>query len=68
MTPHTFHPLTTKQIGDRVKIHKHPASGTDSYFYGTVIHRPLHDHLEVEWDKVIPYLGKYTTTYCSILV
>jgi hypothetical protein len=65
---HQFHPLTDKQIGDRVKAPYHPASPDTKYFYGTVIHRPPHDDLEVEWDKPIPFMGKYSSLLPAIRI
>ena len=38
------------------------------YFYGTVIHRPPHDDLEVEWDKPIPFMGKRSSLLPAIRI
>lgn len=63
-----FHPMTTKKIGDRVKVPRFATDETRGYHYGTVEHRPLRDELIVVWDQPIPYMGsKYSTIYPAIL-
>lgn len=49
---HKFHPFTTKKVGDRVKILRHPASGdADGYYYGTLT------EAGVVFDEVVPIRG-----------
>lgn len=63
-----FHPYTTKQEGDRVKIPRHPLDESRGYYFGTVIHRPPSDHFLVQWDEDIPYLPNPSFTTPAILI
>jgi hypothetical protein len=67
MTP-PFHPQTTKMIGDRVKMPRHPADESRGWYYGTVFHQAPSDRLKVRWDEDIPYCSRITDTYIAILV
>jgi hypothetical protein len=63
-----YHPMTTKKIGDRVKVPKHPADYSRGYFFGTVIHRGPSDNLLVQWDENIPYMSNPGPLMPAILV
>jgi len=64
----TFHSSTIKQLGDRVKILRHPADESRGYVFGTVTHRPPSDELIVMWDEKLPYLPNPSSTFPAILV
>ena len=70
-----FHQLHPKILGDRVKIPRHAADESRGFYYGTVIQGRIRfdreinfdsDGLIVEWDEHVPYLGKYSETFCAI--
>lgn len=63
-----FHEYTHKQIGDRVKVPKHPADHSKGYFFGTVIHRGPSDNLLVQWDENIPYMSNPSPILPAILI
>jgi hypothetical protein len=63
-----FHPCTTKKIGDRVKVPKHPASEECGYYYGTVVHIGPSDDLRVQWDQKIPFMARTSNIEPAILV
>lgn len=63
-----FHPLTTKKIGDRVKIPKNSLDESLGFDYGTIHHVGPSDDLTVFWDHKTPFLAQHTSTRCCILI
>ena len=47
--PPPFHPLTTKRVGDRVKVPRCYTDESNGFFYGTIIEMRNGD-ARVSWD------------------
>jgi hypothetical protein len=74
-----FHKLRKKTLGDSVKIPRHAADESRGYYHGKVIAGNFNSDLGaffpgegngliVEWDRPVPFLGKYSSTIVAIKV